>query len=74
MKRNLLSSIFLLTLLFFPLFNLASFAIELDEATRTVTFDKTGKMVTLTPEQVQHVEDKLNNRPRAKLNFKTQCH
>ena len=28
-------------------------AIELDEATRTVTFDKTGKMVTLTPEQVK---------------------
>lgn len=53
MKRNLLSSIFLLTLFFFPLFNLASFAIELDEATRTVTFDKTGKMVTLTPEQVK---------------------
>ena len=53
MKRNLLSSSFFCILLFFTLFNFSSFAIDLDEATRTVAFDETGKMVTLTPEQVK---------------------
>jgi photosystem II cytochrome c550 len=53
MKRNLLSFNFLSILFFLTLFNLSSFAIDLDEATRTVAFDKSGKMVTLTPEQVK---------------------
>nr|YP_001936410.1 photosystem II cytochrome c550 [Heterosigma akashiwo]ABV66016.1 cytochrome c550 [Heterosigma akashiwo]ABV70157.1 cytochrome c550 [Heterosigma akashiwo]BBA18223.1 cytochrome c550 [Heterosigma akashiwo]BBA18362.1 cytochrome c550 [Heterosigma akashiwo]BBA18501.1 cytochrome c550 [Heterosigma akashiwo] len=35
------------------LFNFASSAIELDEATRTVVSNKSGKTVVLTPEQVK---------------------
>jgi photosystem II cytochrome c550 len=53
MKKIYLSS-FLLSIFFVStLFNFSSLAIELDEATRTVTLDKTGKTITLTPQQVK---------------------
>jgi len=53
MKKFYLSS-FLFTIFFVStFFNFSTLAIELDEATRTVTLDKTGKFVTLTPEQIK---------------------
>jgi photosystem II cytochrome c550 len=53
MKKLHLNS-FLFSIFFVStFFNFSSLAIELDEATRTVTLDKTGKFVTLTPEQVK---------------------
>nr|ARW63638.1 photosystem II cytochrome c550 [Chondria sp. (in: red algae)] len=39
----------------------STFAIELDEATRTVTLDSSGKTVTLTPEQVKRGKRLFNN-------------
>jgi photosystem II cytochrome c550 len=53
MKKNFFSSPFLSIFFILTLFNFSSFAIDLDEATRTVTLDKTGKSVTLTAEQVK---------------------
>lgn len=53
MKKKYLGSFILSLLCTVTLFNFTAFAIELDEATRTVTLDKTGKTVTLTPEQIK---------------------
>jgi photosystem II cytochrome c550 len=53
MKNKYLSSLVLSVFCLSTIFNLSSFAIELDEATRTVVLDKTGKTVTLTPEQIK---------------------
>lgn len=53
MKKTYLSSFILSIFFVTTLFNFSTFAIELDEATRTVLLDKTGKIVTLTPEQVK---------------------
>jgi len=50
------------TLAFLCLFNIANanvLAIDLDEATRTVTLDGSGKTTILTPEQVKRVNDYL---------------
>jgi photosystem II cytochrome c550 len=53
MKKTYLNS-FILSIFFVSiLFNFSSLAIELDEATRTVVLDKTGKTITLTPEQIK---------------------
>ena len=40
---------------------LPSFSIELDEATRTIILDSSGKSVTLTPEQVKRGKRLFNN-------------
>lgn len=53
MKKIYLSSFILSLFFILPFSNFSSLAIELDEATRTVILDKTGKTVTLTPEQVK---------------------
>ena len=53
MKKTYLSAFILSIFFISTLFNSSSLAIELDEATRTVTLDKTGKSVTLTPEQIK---------------------
>lgn len=53
MKKIYLSSLILSLFFILPFSNLSTLAIELDEATRTVVLDKTGKTVTLTPEQVK---------------------
>ena len=53
MKNKYLSSLILSVFCLSTIFNFSSFAIELDEATRTVVLDKTGKTVTLTPEQIK---------------------
>lgn len=37
------------------------YAVELDEATRTVTFDNSSKTITLTPEQVKRGKRLFNN-------------
>jgi photosystem II cytochrome c550 len=42
-----------LFLLSWNIFHVSTFAIELDEATRTVTLDSNGKTTVLTPEQVK---------------------
>lgn len=53
MKKTYINS-FILSLFFVAtLFNFSTLAIELDEAVRTITLDKTGKTVTLTPEQIK---------------------
>ena len=53
MKKTYLNS-FILSIFFVSiLFNFSSLAIELEEATRTVVLDKTGKTITLTPEQIK---------------------
>jgi len=53
MLRTYLKSLFL-TLFCVTCFNANSaFAIELDEASRTITLDSSGKTVVLTPEQVK---------------------
>ena len=43
----------------FNIFNANVLAIDLDEATRTVTVDGSGKTTVLTPEQVNVVKDYL---------------
>jgi len=53
MKKTYVSAFILSIFFISTLFNSSSLAIELDEATRTVTLDKTGKSVTLTPEQIK---------------------
>lgn len=41
--------------------SLPAYAIELDESTRTVPFDGSGKTITLTPEQVKRGKRLFNN-------------
>jgi photosystem II cytochrome c550 len=53
MKKKYLGSFILSLLCTVTLLNFTASAIELDEATRTVTLDKTGKTVILTPEQIK---------------------
>nr|YP_009399624.1 photosystem II cytochrome c550 [Digenea simplex]ARW69443.1 photosystem II cytochrome c550 [Digenea simplex] len=57
--------IFLLSFIVFSLcFNLVilpTLSIELDEATRTITLDNSGKTITLTPEQVKRGKRLFNN-------------
>jgi photosystem II cytochrome c550 len=53
MKKTYLNSFILSIFFVSTLFNFSSLAIELDEATRTVVLDKSGKTVTLTPEQIK---------------------
>jgi photosystem II cytochrome c550 len=53
MKKNFLGFFILSTFCVSTLFNFASYAIELDEATRTVTLDGNGKTAVLTPEQIK---------------------
>ena len=56
-------SLLLITIcLSFPSINvLPTFSIELDEATRTIALDSSGKTVTLTPEQVKRGKRLFNN-------------
>nr|YP_009397761.1 photosystem II cytochrome c550 [Sonderella linearis]ARW66947.1 photosystem II cytochrome c550 [Sonderella linearis] len=42
-------------------FSFITYAIELDESTRTVTFNTSGKTITLTPEQVKRGKHLFNN-------------
>jgi photosystem II cytochrome c550 len=60
-KNNFIKKIFVFLLSFS--FSLNAFAIELDEATRTVPLDASGNGVILTPEQVK----------RGKRLFNTSC-
>nr|YP_010443968.1 photosystem II cytochrome c550 [Chattonella marina]UTE94855.1 photosystem II cytochrome c550 [Chattonella marina] len=53
MKKKYLGSFILSIFCISTLSNFASFAIELDEATRTVVLDKSGKTIVLSPEQVK---------------------
>jgi photosystem II cytochrome c550 len=53
MIKKYLSFFLVLLLSTFELFGNFAFAIELDEATRTVVADSNGKTVVLTPEQVK---------------------
>nr|YP_010170880.1 photosystem II cytochrome c550 [Chondria tumulosa]QSD57021.1 photosystem II cytochrome c550 [Chondria tumulosa] len=53
---SILISLFLVTLLVSPVFST-----ELDEATRTVTLDSSGKTIILTPEQVKRGKRLFNN-------------
>ena len=59
-KKNI--SLFLIALtLFLEIFALPVYAIELDEATRTVQLEESGKTVVLTPEQVKRGKRLFNN-------------
>lgn len=60
LKKSMLSfiSIFLFV---FTLVVLPTFSIELDESTRTIILDNSGKTVTLTPEQVKRGKRLFNN-------------
>nr|YP_009244535.1 photosystem II cytochrome c550 [Agarophyton chilense]AMK96777.1 photosystem II cytochrome c550 [Agarophyton chilense]ASP44672.1 photosystem II cytochrome c550 oxygen-evolving complex component [Agarophyton chilense]UAD84293.1 photosystem II cytochrome c550 [Agarophyton chilense] len=53
-------SLFAIILVFEALLNQV-YAIELDEATRTVTLEESGKTITLTPEQVKRGKRLFNN-------------
>lgn len=53
MKKTYINSFILSIFFVTTLFNFSTLAIELDEAVRTITLDKTGKTVTLTPEQIK---------------------
>nr|YP_009295861.1 photosystem II cytochrome c550 [Schimmelmannia schousboei]AOM64796.1 photosystem II cytochrome c550 [Schimmelmannia schousboei] len=59
-KKNIWLSILTTTLLL-KLFSLPVHAIELDEATRTVQLEESGKTVILTPEQVKRGKRLFNN-------------
>lgn len=62
MKKFSLSLITIIICLFaMILSNSPVFSIELDEITRTVTLDSSGKTVTLTPEQVKRGKRLFNN-------------
>jgi len=61
MLRTYLKSIFV-SLLTVTCFNSTmALAIELDEASRTIPFDSTGKTVVLTPEQVKRGKRLFNS-------------
>jgi len=54
----------ILSILFFGIFSfsvLTAFAIDLDEATRTVVSDSTGKTIVLTPEEVKRGKRLFNS-------------
>jgi photosystem II cytochrome c550 len=53
MEKKYLRSFIFSIFCIWTVFNFPSFSIELDEATRTVTLDKSGKTVVLTPEQIK---------------------
>nr|YP_009393432.1 photosystem II cytochrome c550 [Bostrychia simpliciuscula]ARW61994.1 photosystem II cytochrome c550 [Bostrychia simpliciuscula] len=60
-KRNIVVLLFIGLFLFISLFSLPTYAIELDESTRTVSFDSSGKTIILTPEQVKRGKRLFNN-------------
>nr|YP_009244137.1 photosystem II cytochrome c550 [Gelidium elegans]AMK96379.1 photosystem II cytochrome c550 [Gelidium elegans] len=59
-KRNIYLSL-ILSLLFITFQGQSSYAIELDETTRTVTLEESGKTIILTPEQVKRGKRLFNN-------------
>jgi photosystem II cytochrome c550 len=61
MLRTTLKSVFLSTLCISCLNSTITFAIELDEASRTINFDATGQTVILTPEQVKRGKRLFNS-------------
>nr|YP_009294521.1 photosystem II cytochrome c550 [Asparagopsis taxiformis]AOM66004.1 photosystem II cytochrome c550 [Asparagopsis taxiformis] len=59
-KKN--TSLFLTVLtLFLSILSIPVYAIELDEATRTVQLEESGKTIVLTPEQVKRGKRLFNN-------------
>jgi len=59
-KKNM--SLFLTVLtLFLSILSIPVYAIELDEATRTVQLEESGKTIVLTPEQVKRGKRLFNN-------------
>nr|YP_009488633.1 cytochrome c-550 [Grateloupia filicina]AWD77359.1 cytochrome c-550 [Grateloupia filicina] len=62
LKKNLwLSSTINYTILLLVPFISSAYAIELDEATRTVQLEESGKTIILTPEQVKRGKRLFNN-------------
>jgi photosystem II cytochrome c550 len=61
MLRISLKSFFLSTLCISCFNSTITFAIELDEASRTINFDATGQTVVLTPEQVKRGKRLFNS-------------
>jgi len=59
-KKNIWLSLMSL-ILFFDIFVGSVYAIELDEATRTVQLEESGKTIILTPEQVKRGKRLFNN-------------
>nr|YP_009346947.1 photosystem II cytochrome c550 [Gracilaria firma]APR74482.1 photosystem II cytochrome c550 [Gracilaria firma] len=59
-KTKIQLSLFTVIVIFETLLNQA-YAIELDEATRTVTLEESGKTIILTPEQVKRGKRLFNN-------------
>nr|YP_009244336.1 photosystem II cytochrome c550 [Gelidium vagum]AMK96578.1 photosystem II cytochrome c550 [Gelidium vagum] len=59
-KRNIYLSL-ILSLLFITFHGQSSYAIELDETTRTVPLEESGKTIILTPEQVKRGKRLFNN-------------
>nr|YP_009392170.1 photosystem II cytochrome c550 [Osmundaria fimbriata]ARW60732.1 photosystem II cytochrome c550 [Osmundaria fimbriata] len=60
-KSNAILSLFSLVCLLLNLVFLPAYAIELDEITRTVPLDSSGKTITLTLEQVKRGKRLFNN-------------
>nr|YP_009395075.1 photosystem II cytochrome c550 [Bryothamnion seaforthii]ARW63843.1 photosystem II cytochrome c550 [Bryothamnion seaforthii] len=60
-KKKVSFLFFVVFLSFFGIYVLPTLSIELDEATRTVTLDSSGKTITLTPEQVKRGKRLFNN-------------
>nr|YP_009398164.1 photosystem II cytochrome c550 [Thaumatella adunca]ARW67350.1 photosystem II cytochrome c550 [Thaumatella adunca] len=60
-KKNIHLLLFVMLFLWSNVVALPTYSIELDEATRTVTFDSSSKTITLTPEQVKRGKRLFNN-------------
>nr|YP_010618805.1 photosystem II cytochrome c550 [Deltalsia parasitica]WAX02818.1 photosystem II cytochrome c550 [Deltalsia parasitica] len=60
-KKNIILLLFTAILILLSCSVAPIYSIELDEATRTVTFDNSSKIITLTPEQVKRGKRLFNN-------------
>lgn len=60
LKKNIWVSLACTFVIFVPFLSTA-YAIELDDATRTVTLEESGKIIVLTPEQVKRGKRLFNN-------------
>nr|YP_009397557.1 photosystem II cytochrome c550 [Dipterosiphonia australica]ARW66743.1 photosystem II cytochrome c550 [Dipterosiphonia australica] len=60
-KKNVFLLLCVTIFILFSYILLPAYSVELDEATRTVTFDTASKTITLTPEQVKRGKRLFNN-------------
>nr|YP_009393838.1 photosystem II cytochrome c550 [Polysiphonia sertularioides]ARW62400.1 photosystem II cytochrome c550 [Polysiphonia sertularioides] len=60
-KKNVTLFLCIFPFLWLMIFVSSANSVELDEATRTVTFDTSNKTITLTPEQVKRGKRLFNN-------------